>query len=333
MGKTKADLERDVANLKAKLAEAGGVPPKEREANEARADSARKSVAGISVDSVVKDITDVSLSTGRALANLTEVLTTKTKQLEEINLALQVKAQDLQTLHDKEVVESSLAALIEDHDRQKLHLQTELAGERLQWADEKAAHAKYVQERNAETEKARARDEDKFNYDRDLRRRTEETTWKNGLEDRKRVESLRSAEFERTLQERDAALKLREAEFNEAKARISGIQAEIDSAVKKEVAIVSNAISREHRHATEIAQRDHAAQVSSVQAQLASTKEENARLLIQVTDLGTKLSEAYGKNVSLSEKALEAASGRQAMAELRDLQTARAENNGQGRKS
>jgi hypothetical protein len=333
VGKTKADLERDVANLKAQLSQASGIPPKEREAAEARADTARKAVQGITVDSVVKEITDASLSTVRALSSLSETLTAKTRRLEEIDLAIQVKQKDLEALFAKEVIGSSLAALVEDHDRQKLALESEIAALRQQWDVEKAAHAKLVQERNDEALKTRIREEEQYKYERDLRRRNEETVWKNAMEDAKRAESLRAAEFERNFQSRESALKARESEFIAAMTRIAGIQDEIDAAVKKEVATVASAISRDHKHASELASRDHASQVAQLQAQLHAAKDEVSRLSAQVTDLGVKLSEAYAKNVSLSEKALDAASGRQALTELRDLQTVRAENNGSQRKS
>ena len=333
MSKTKADLERELSELKSKLGQSSGIPPKEREASEARANVARTAVKGLSVESVVQDITDVSLNTSKVFANLNGVLTAKTKQIETIDLAIEVKTKDLENLYSKEVVGSSLAALIEDHDRQKAQVQTDILTTRQQWADEKSAYAKQMQERNIEADKLRVRDEDKFTYDRNLARRAEETAWKNALEDQKRAEVLRAADIDRNHQDRETALKAREADYVAAQTRVAGIQGEIDAAVKKEVAIVTNGLSRDHKHATELAQRDHQSQQSVVQAQLTAVKLENERLAALAADLNGKLSDAYSKNTSLSEKALDAASGRQALSELRDLSLTRAENNGNIRKS
>lgn len=333
MSKTKADLEREVSELRLKLGQSSGVPPKEREASEARANDARAAVSDLSVESVVQDITDVGLSTSKVFANLTGVLTEKTKQLETIDLAIKVKTQDIENLYNKEIVGSSLAALIEDHDRQKVQLQADIMTTRQQWSDEKSAYAKQVQERNIETDKLRAREEDKFSYERNLTRREVETVWKNTLEDQKRAEALRAADIARDHQDRETALKAREADYVVAQTRVAGIQGEIDAAVKKEVAIVTNALSRDHRHATELVQKDHQSQMSVVQAQLSAVKLENERLAALAADLNGKLSDAYSKNTSLSEKALDAASGRQALSELRDLSLTRAENNGNIRKS
>ena len=330
MGKTKADLENEVQALKAQIAAQGGVPPKEREAAETRAQGARAAVKGISVESVVRDITDLGLHTSRALAQLSETLAAKTRQLEEIDLAIQVKTQDLEVLLGKESVGSALAALIEDYERQRRELQEQIALARQAWEQEKQQYSKLLQERNAETTKARQREEEQFSYEREQRRRTEDTAWKNAVEDRKRAETLRAEQFERDLTARDSALKARENEYATALARFGQLQTEIDAAVKKEVASVTAAISREHKHQTELALMSHNSEIASLKAQIVARDAENARLLTQVTDLGTKLAAAHEKNLVVAEKALDAASGRQAMVELRDLATTRAESNGGG---
>ena len=327
MGKTKADLEREIVNLKSRLERSDNVPPKEREAAATRAQDAREAVEGLSVESVVQDITAVSLTTGKALSDLTQTLVAKTKKLEEIDLAIKVKEQDLQVLYDKDLIGSSIAALLEDHAKQKESLQAEIAELHEQWANEQVEYTKHLNARNNETAIARMREDEQYLYERENRRRSEDAQWRNKVDDRQRAEALRMADFERSITDRETALKAREAEYIAATTRIAGIQTEIESAVKKEVAIATNAISRENKHAAELAQRDHAAQLAAAQAQVTSLQSENARLLTQVTDLGVKLSEAYTKTVNLSEKALEAASGRQALTELRDLQST--QNNGQ----
>ena len=333
MAKTKEQIQNDLNEARAEIERLKGAPPKEREAAEAQATKVRAAVKNLTVETVAKELTDVSLETGKLFANLSNTLTAKTKQIEELDLAIGIKERDLEELYGKETVGSSLALLIENHDQQQYELESDIAEKRQAWAEENANHLKMIRERDAELLKARTREEDEFKYKREQARRADETTWKNELEDKKRAETLRAQEVERNFLAREQALADREDEHAQALTRIAGIPAEIEAAVKDKVNAVTGALSRDHKHATELSDRDHRAALAAVNAQLEAVKAENSRLLLQVTDLGTKLNTAYEKNVELSTKALESASGQRTLQEMRDLQVSTRDNGSKGAKS
>lgn len=302
----------------------GGKFAKE-EAEEIR-DTAKK----FSIESFQQNIAKSQSEAISALSGVQQQVLNASNELEKIQRAIEVEKQEQERLHSvaaiaKEVEEAEL-----DRDQRKAELEREAQSFELELSDKKSAaeraHAEAIR-LQAETLE---RTEKKWRFDFDSSKANEQALWDEAKRRRSVEETLRSESVERGFQERDAALAARENELVELKAKVEAFPAEIDKATKREVAIVSNSLNKDHRHEIEMLTGKFNSEktisentISSLRADLAGKDKTIAELQLRLTASEDKVS-------TIATKALETAGNVKALA---DVQTsaAIASNNGSKR--
>jgi chromosome segregation ATPase len=308
------------------------LPEPTRIAQEAKIAELREKTAGISVESAVKKLTDTGLSVGKAIADVQATIAAQVTELAEIRMAIEEAKKDLETIYGKEVAAASLAQLVADFDAKKKELDERVSTFQENWEKQKAIYANQEEDRVEVEQTARQREQSDYVYHRDMERRGLTDKFNQQLQDDKRIELIRKNDLERSWAEREARLKAQEESVAQMKARIDGLPTEIDSAVKKEVAIVSNSISREHKHQVEILTKDFSAKETILGAQVENLKTQLANAHDTIANLSQQLNSAQEKVAKIASDALNAASGTQALAEMRNIVNSGA-NNGAQKKS
>lgn len=317
------DVQRDVASREP-------LPESEISVRKTQEGKLRDVLENLSLETAVQVLTAAGVGMTRTVTELSTRLQDTARQVEELQEVKALLVKDIEELHGKEIAASAIEDLVASHKEQSESLNRALSQlqdninysrQQLQaeWVREQQEHQRLVNETNAQITEARRRDEETYQYTKKQERARAELAFQNEQADKKRANDLKQADLERGWAAREAELKSKEQEFVVLKARVDGIQAEIDAAVKKEVAIVSNSINRDHKHAAEIAARDAAgaqnlltAQVENLKAQLASANNVIAQLQQQLTGANEKVAK-------IASDALTAASGTTALAEMRNV--------------
>jgi hypothetical protein len=257
-------------------------------------------VKDVKAEDIVQDIGALQLETQQKLGQLSTALTTKIAVLRNVESAIGIKQARLQELHEIEAEAISLDELRAKEDQvQEEHAKARIARDQ-QWREEEEQHQKEQQ-----------RQEDEHNYQRALAEKKARDMFQAEMDSTRRQELMRKQDLEKSWADREAALKLREAEFAEAKAAIQTFPEKIKSEVSKAEAILGNTLKRDYTHATALLQKDMDAERSLNASRITFLENQLKAKDAQIADIQTQLSAARADARSVAEKALEAASGKE----------------------
>lgn len=328
--RSKQETAAEFGSVREQVAEREPVPEGEKAQRTARESTLRSTVEQFSLETAVQVLTASGLGMSRALTDLTNKLQETAKQVDELKEAKDLLEKDIEDLHGKEISASALEDLVADYNereetlrRELVQLQTDIQFRRQEaqsaWQREQAEHERQVMERSNALLESRRREQEQYDYSKGQERLRAEQTFQNNLADQKRANDLKQAELARDWAMREAALKEKEQEFAALQARVAGIQAEIDAAVKKEVAIVSNSLSRDNKHQVEILVNNQQAEKTVLNARITSLQEQLAVANTTIASLNAQLSKAQEKVAEIAASALTAASGSQTLREMQNF--------------
>ena len=295
------------------------VVSKEQEARDTHAKNVLADVSGLTAETAVKKVTEAGLTINKTLAGINEQVISLVEELKQLDEAIQLKTEELNGLHGKDVAASAIDVLVAEYDKKKAELEAEM--ERLQKdiADTRAkAAAELAAEREA-AEMARKRAEEQYAYDTQLLRKKEHDAFAEGLRQQSATERDRKEKLEKDWATREEALKLREKELEDLRKQV----AEFPLVLKKETdtasAIVGNRVKSEWELKLTLATKDAETAQRVASMEIASLKETTTKQAQAIQALQTELNEAKRQVQAIAEKALESASGARALAEVQGV--------------
>jgi hypothetical protein len=158
----------------------------------------------------IKRFSSLGSEMTKLLSELSKDMQESLDQLQRIRSEINLKKEELKTLHDIEVSAISLGQLIEDHRLQKENLEYLIESQRKVWEEERARRAQEEREYLENLKRQRQREEEEYKHARALkesegRKKLEEELRgirQKGLEDQQALESD-CLERERTLKEKE----------------------------------------------------------------------------------------------------------------------------------
>ncbi len=232
----------DVEKIAEERREAETTPAQRIEQRTAQA--AVASADALTLENVVKDITQLRSSVGRTLSQIAESLEAEVDKYQQVKKAIEVKEKELAEIYDIQRQAVSLTALIEAQQRkreqfdadmaaEKEQLEREIAETRATWETESKDREFEIKEQAGIDTKARQRERDEYQY----KFTREQQQAKDQFADEKaRIErelTLRREELERQLGERESAIAAREKQLADLQQRVERFPAELDAAVAK----------------------------------------------------------------------------------------------------
>lgn len=272
----------------------------------------------ISQESVVKMVSDLTLGVSKQLAGLQESLLERVRERDELDEAISAKKEELEALHGKDIAASAIDDLIADYAEKKAAFEKETNDRFALWAkqdEERRAAAKLEADKLTNE---RARERDAYEYAKNVERRNAEDAFKQQLDTQKRAQALASAELERKWAEREAELDKRETELAELRAKVAGFDEVLKTAVDKQVAIVASSVKRDLGHTFELEKKDLLTQLTIANSRITAAEEAVGAKEQTIVNLQSSLNAATQRVAEMANKALESASGREAMARVQE---------------
>jgi hypothetical protein len=316
--RTKAQTEVDFSNLRDSLASKETLSPVEQAAASAKVAELRERTANVSVEAAVKKLTDTGLNINKAIADVQATIAAQVYELTEIRQAIELARSDLADVYGKEVAAASLAQLIADFDAKQKEFDLKVTQTREEWAKEIEQHNLETQEQSLLETKNRARENADYVYNRDQQRKKDNDTFAQQLADTKRNEELRKQELQRIWSTREAELKAQENEVAELRKQVETFPATLKAEVDKQVAVASNSVKREYETKIALTQAEINGEKRLLQAEVAGLNKTIASQQNQILELQRELTEAKKQVVEVAAKALESASGRNALSAVHD---------------
>lgn len=196
------------------------------------------------MNSTIENLAKIQLGFGSAVSELSEQLTREASKLQEIRRSVATEIEQLQTLHNLQVVDDTLDTLIkayknnfktfgEEFSQRKETLDQELLEQKKAWFKEQEEHKTLIKERNETQSKTRQRESAEYKYELELQRKINTDEYEQSEKIQyNQLEEFRQ-EQEKQWAEREKAIAQTERQFAEAKAKVEALPKEKEIALKK----------------------------------------------------------------------------------------------------
>jgi hypothetical protein len=326
--KTNEEKAGEIGAVVNRAKAAGAVSQKERDTRNAKNAAVLASVAQTTVEKAVTAVTTAGLSVQKSLAEVSAELQAKLVELAQVDDAIAIRMAELGELHDKETVAAALDQLLVKYETQKADLNKQISEQRVLWDQEQRFHVQAVTERDAENEKYRKRTEDAYQYLTAQQHKSVEDVWNEQqrlkyIAEEERAQALTKSWDVKTqeLAARESVLLVKEAEV------AKGLTEQQAKDLKRDHAIELNSTKRTAEHQTALDKQTAQSRIDLLTAQVNAVEFNAKRVEAVNADLQAKIAEANKQITEIATKALDAASGRQALLEVQSSMQ-RGEQNG-----
>lgn len=295
------------------------VAAKEQEARNTHARNVLTDISSLTAESAVKKVTEAGLTINKTLAGINEQVISLVEELKKLDEAIQLKTEELNGLHGKDVAASAIDLLVAEYDKKKAELQEEMERLQKEIADTRAKSAQEQAAEREAAEVARKRLEEEYAYNIQLQRKKEQDAFAEQLRQQSATERDRKEKLEKDWATREEALKLREKELEELRGKVADFPLMLKKETDAAAAIAGNRVKGEWEVKFTLAQKDAETAQRVASMEIASLKEANAKQAQALQTLQSELADAKRQVQTIAEKALESASGARALAEVQGV--------------
>lgn len=331
--RTKAQTAAEASRVRSQQAGKEELPAHEADAAAKKAASVSQAVGQITAESALKNLTDARLKLGKVFDGIgNDVLeqTTLLANLKEQNKTLQA---EIEELHGKEVIASSLKDAIAEHDSKVAELEDAFAARKAELETQQASINDANTRKNAEAEAARRKEVAEYQYNTQQTRKVTEEQYNFERSKVVRDNQEKDAVLSKGWNDRELALKNRETEIKSLEAQVAGIPALVKKEVDTEVAKATSAQKSIYGHEKALAEANAASERKISAIEIGGLKETIAKQATQLEKLAAELTEARKENNALATEALKASSGQQTLAAMKEYQAGQNQNKPNGAKS
>ncbi|MDF5736749.1 MULTISPECIES: hypothetical protein [unclassified Nostoc] len=243
------ELSQEKATLKLQLDEVGKQNQsgtKEQPKLEQKVAMHQLSSVQEKMNNTIENLQKIQLGFGSAANELSEQLTIKASNLEEIRRNLEEEIQQLTQMHNLEISDDILDTLIqayedntkayqEEYSHRSEVLFQQILEQRNTWGKEQDEQQRATKERNENLNKTRQRNASEYKYNLELQRKLETDEYEQEQKALyKQLEELLQ-ETEKQWAEREKAISEREKQFEELKAKVEAFSKDKEAAIKKAI--------------------------------------------------------------------------------------------------
>jgi hypothetical protein len=228
--------------------------------------------------------------------------------LDNLRAAVELERRELERLHKIDVAATALDQLVQDHARESERLEADIKARRSAWEEEART-----------TERERKRENDEYEYRKQLTRKKEKDEYEEEQRQLERRNKERQEKLEKDWAAREAALKEREQDY----ARLLRESAEFNDRLRQ----ATEQAGREAAQATEarlsqqlvMLERDREADKRLAELQIRTLEATIGRQNDQLAALQKQLDEAKVQVQEIAVRAIEGASGAKALSHVNQI--------------
>jgi chromosome segregation ATPase len=272
----------------------------------------------------VQRLHDLRSAISRELGDLAERFENEIETYRKIQSAIGTKQAELKTIYEVETAASDLAALIDaqrikkeqfdqEMNTQKAVFEIERQEMRTQWQREKTDHDRQIAEEKASLKKERQREKEEYEYAFNREKEQRKNALEDELQTLEKEIVAKRGDFDHSVQERTAALDVREEAVAAREKDIEALRKEVDAFPKRLETAVQTAVADTTRQLT----RDFESEKALMQARFDGEKNvltgkiEALEKMVgsqetQIRDLSKKSEQAYEKVQDIANKAVSA---------------------------
>jgi hypothetical protein len=329
--RTKTEIQREFEEIQERSEEARETAdPKLEDASRRRETEVREAVEGVTVESVVQNISGVGLQISKALSDLSGQLTAEVQLLASVREAVLFEREELNRLHKIDVAATAVDQLVQDYVRQKQELEAEIVSRRSGWEEEAARGERERKEQEEALRKQRQREGEDFEYKKTQERKKAQDKYDEEIRLQEKKNQEKQETLEKSWQLREAALKEREVELaqlrKDAEAFPKRLEAEANAAAERARRESEARMQQE----TLIMKKDAEAEKRFGELRVKTLEDTVAHQQGQIAALEKQLGDAKQQVQDIAVKAIEGASGAKTLSHINQIAMEQAKNRPQG---
>ena len=318
--RTKAETEQEFSEIQQELASAReALDPKAEEVRKANENENRAAVEGLSVETVVGEISNLGLEVSKALAALSGQMIQEVNRLATVREALALEQKELERLHKIDVAATALDQLVQDHARQKEQLESEMAAQRFAWEEELKQTERERKEQDELVKKQRQRETDDYEYRKALERKKAQDKYEEEIKLQERANKEKQEALEKSWREREALLKASEEELKNLRKEAVDFPARLQRESEKAAAEALRASEQKFEQRILLLTKDSEGEKRVAELRIKALEENLARQSAQISALEKQLDDAKRQVQEIAVKAIEGASGARALSHINEI--------------
>jgi hypothetical protein len=318
--RSKAEVDEEFAEIREEAAST-------RETMEAKAEEVRKqketeirqAVQGLSVDAVVGEISNLGLEVSKSLAALSDQLVQEVNRLATVREAVTLEHKELEQLHKIDVAATAIDQLVQDYCRQKDQLESEIAAQRIAWAEEKKQAEQERKEQEEALKKQRVRETEEYEYRKALERKKAQDKYEEEVKLLARANKEKQEALEKSWREREDALKASEEELQRLRKEAAEFPARLRQESELAAAEAARATEQKFEQRILLLGKDNETEKRLAELRIKALEENLTRQSAQMAALEKQLEEAKRQVQEIAVKAIEGASGARALSHINEI--------------
>jgi hypothetical protein len=284
----------------------------------------------LSTEGVVKSISELKSVVGKTLSQLSDRLEEQVARYVQIQRAIVAKDAELKEIYEIQRSASTLTALIETYERQRVELEEEHAAAKMEleaeiertrgeWEQEQKLRETEIKERDAAEQKRREREKEEYRYAFAREQQQAKDKFADETAAARKALAEQKAEAERDLAGRERDIKGREEESNGLRQRVEAFPKELDAAVARAVKDATARLQQDSTAREELLKREFAGEKNVLTTRITSLEKTVAEQNEQIARLLTQSEKAYGQVQEIAVRAIEGSASAKQLTNLQQM--------------
>ena len=303
--------------------------PKAEELARHKENDVRQAVEGISVDGVVEQISKLGLEISRALNGVSEKLADEVNRLATLRAAVGLERQELERLHKIDVAATALDQMVQEYEKQKEHLEAEIATQRSVWEENVASTERERKEQEESLKKQRQRDIDEYEYKKNLERKRAQDKYDEDLRLQEKKNKEKQEALDKSWSEREGVLREQEEELKRLRKEALDFPARLQREMEQAAAQAAKAATQQAEQQALLLKKESEGDKRIAELQIKGLEDMVARQNTQIAELHKQVDEAKRQVQEIAVRAIEGASGAKTLTHVNEIAMEQAKHRGQ----
>ena len=318
--RSKSEVEQEFEKVRDEATQAKeNANPKAAELLQQTEAEVRLAVGALSVQGVVQKLSGLNLEITRSLADVSGKLVSEVDRLAKLREASAIETRELERLHKIDIAATAVDQLVESYRAQKEQLESEITSQRAAWNEEEAVRTREQKEADETQKRQRQREADDFEYKKAMERKKAQDKYDEDARVLEKKNKEKQEALDKSWHERESALKTREDELLRLKKEADTFPARLKEATDQTVAQATSALDLGFQNKLALLKKDADSDARLAEQKVKALEENLARQALQLQSLTSQLDEAKKQVQNIAIKAIEGASGANALTHVNQI--------------
>jgi colicin import membrane protein len=275
-----------------------------------------EAVEGVSVEGVVQNLSNLGLDISKALTEISGKLVTEVERLNSVREAVALQTKELERLHKIDISATAIDHLVQDYESQKQTLEAEISAQREAWSAEELQRAREQKEYDDNLKKQRQREAEDYEYKKILDRKKAQDKYEEETRLLEKKNKEKQDDIEKSWKQRETGLREKEEEWSRLRKEVDEFPARLK--MESDLAVGSELKSAEQKfeHARILLNKESESEKRLAETRIKALQDTLARQTAEIEKLQTQVEEGKRQVQDIALKAIEGASGAQALSHI-----------------